>query len=281
MRRDIRGFSAIELMASLLITSTLFVSVTAMFVSTTRRAHDNQLIMEADERARELLDILAYDIRMAGSGMPMGQASFLPGGTGLGDAPLPILLDATSNSITIRTNETGKNTVLTTNWTPSSTSLSFDVLSTEDIYEGSVIYLSDMIRGGTQGLRAVVDTISGNTITVESGYITSVGASFSAGSLATRITDITYSSTDITGAITRNNGTDVVNLSPKAMFTLNFLDGNGSTIVLPLEDLELADDLASINITVQVAARAPLRSGDAYVASATERVALRNINLNR
>ena len=280
MRRQF-GFSAIELMASLVIMSTLFVSVTSMFVATTRRSHDNGVIMEADERARELLDLLAYDIRMAGSGMPMGQASFAVGGTGLGDAPLPILLSATASSITLRTNETGKNTVLTTNFTPSSTALTFDVLSVEDLYDGSVIYISDLIRGGTQGLRAVIDSISGNSITIDSGFITSSGTSFSSGCTVTRITDVTYTSTDLTAGITRDNGEGAITLAPKSLFVLSYLDGSGNPITLPLTDTAVSTQLTSINITVQVAARTNLKDGSSYIATVAERVALRNINLNR
>lgn len=282
--REIRrtaGFTVLEMLVGVFLLGVLFLAVSRTFFDTTRRAHDHSVVTHTEESARTLLDFIGYDIRMSGAGMPLGQAAFTTTDLSLGDAPLPILTTVSGSSITLRINETGKNTVLTSDYTPSSSNLTMSVMSTEDLTVGDQIYISDMVRGGAEALRGYVDAKTSSTVTIRSDYVVSPAASFSAGSILTRISDVVYDSPDDWSGITRDNGDGTVTLATNSRFGITYLDGDGNELALPLTAAVIVDQLAAVELQVRVQSRQPLKSGEYYVADARQRIALRNVNLNK
>jgi prepilin-type N-terminal cleavage/methylation domain-containing protein len=275
------GFTLIELLVSLLLVAIVLVAASSSFFETTRRSLDDQTILRTQEAARTALDFMAYDLRMAGSGMPLGQASFTIADAALGDAPLAILTTAASDSIQVRINETGKTTVLMSDYTPSSTDLSFAVHDAGDLSVGDAIYISDMPRGGAEGFRGIIDAIMGDTITVDDAYVVSPGASFSAGALVARVTTVSYTSPVDGSGITRDPESGPQLIAPRSTFTLRYFDGTGTELAPPLAAATIADALASVLLTVTVNADRPSRDGSIYAATVEQRIAFRNMNMNR
>ena len=133
------GTTLPELLVGTLLFSILFLAVTSTFLDTTRKSHNNTVVMNTEDEVHTVLDFLSADLRMAGAGMPLGQGSFRIELVALGDAPLPILTSATSSFIQVRSNEAGWDSVLTSDFTPSSGNLSFSVLSSVDLDIGDTI----------------------------------------------------------------------------------------------------------------------------------------------
>lgn len=276
-----QGTTLLELLVGTLLFSILFLAVTSTFLDTTRKSHNNTIVMNTEDEVHTVLDFLSADLRMAGAGMPLGQGSFRSELALLGDAPLPILTSATSTFIQVRSNEAGWDTVLMTDFTPSPSQLSFSVLDAADLDVGDTIYLSDMTRGGAQGMRATVTGITGNTISIGSGYIASAAASFSAGSTINRVTDVTFNSPLDGSGITRDTGSGALLVAPNSSFTITYLDGAGVSLAPPLTPAVISSQLASLRLSVSVTSRQPLKNGTTYTATAERRIALRNMNLNR
>jgi len=277
-----RGSSLLEMLVGVTILSGLLAGVMSTFSLASKAAYDDQLYSRANEEARISLDTISYDIRMAGSGMPLGQSGFQPGGTGLGDAPLAILTTSNNQSISIRLNELGRDTVLQNSYSPSAANLTFSVLSTQDIYEGDTIYISDAVEGGSKGLRATVTAIAGNTLTIAPGYNVSSGSvSFAAGSTVNRVTTVTYSNAADGSGITRDNGVNVTPIVPASSVSFRYFDRAGVELAPPLTDASIRDVLTGVEVTVAVRSTSPLRNGTFYQTSAQQRVALRNLSFNR
>ena len=270
-----------ELLCSISIMSVIMVSVVESMLDTAHRSWDHKLITTTEEQARAIFDMLAYDLRMMGSGMPLGQASFKISDGTLGTASLPILLDATSTYVSIRVNETGKDTVLTSDYTPNSTNLSFTVLDPSDFSVGDSIYLSDMLRGGSEGLAGTISSISGDTISIDSSYVMSEGAAFTKGCTASRVTTVTYNSPSDWSGITRNNQRTTEVIAVQSTFSIRYLDGSGNELTLPLTAAVIDDSLAQVELTISVRTTNPLRDGSIYTAILLKRIALRNLNYNR
>lgn len=276
-----RGSSLVEMLVNCGIVSIVLASVVAMFTSTSRSNFDERLIQKANEEARILLDILAFDIRMAGSGMPMGQALFSPTDAALGTAPLPVLLTSTNSTLRLRLNENGRDTMLTATYTPSAASLSFTVVSAADIGVGDTIYICDFTQGGTSGLRGSVTAINGTTVTIAAGYVASAGASFASGSVVSRVTDVVFDSPVSWSGITRDIGGGPVLLAPNSLVTFTYYDSAGALLTPPLTAAQIKDNLAAIDVVVSVRSGVPLRNGNVYTATSTHRVTLRNLILTR
>ena len=130
----------------MLIFSVLLTGVLMEFFNTTDRAFDNKLKAETQEQARVILDIIAFDLRMAGSGMPLGQPDFSPTDPTYGAAALPVYLDCTGNYLHFRMSERGEYTATSADYTPSGTDLDFDVAGTGIFEVGDILYISENIR---------------------------------------------------------------------------------------------------------------------------------------
>ena len=275
------GSGIIELLISTLIASIILVGVVTSLTATTRLSADNEIITRCHEQARTVLDLLSYDIRMTGSGMPLGQTGFAIDAVDLGDSPLPILLNAGSNYLQLRLNEKGVETVLAQAYTPSVSNLTFEVLSSEDIFEEDTIYISDFTQGGANGFRGQVVQVSGNSITVSNTYTATFAASFPSGSIVTRVATITYNSPNDFSGITRNNELGDTLLQQNSMFELRYLDQSGNALALPLTPLVIKNTLHAIEVKVFVRSRRNLSTGGQYLAEASHQVGLRNIMLSR
>jgi prepilin-type N-terminal cleavage/methylation domain-containing protein len=276
-----RGFSLVELLVAFLMAGIILAGVSRTFIGSARRSYDSTVIAETEAQGRALLDQLSFDIRMAGSGMPLGQTGFLIGGAGLGDAPLPILTTAAVDEITLRLNETGRSQLLDVEYTPGMADTDFTIVNNENLAAGDLIYLSNMPQGKTDGMSAVVDSIAGNTVNVVPGFVTTPGAIFPAGSTVTKVTQLRYNSAGGFAGVFRDDGSGPVSIAANADFTLTYLDGAGATMGLPLAEPAISADLAAIDIAVQMQSARQLRDGTNYIANARQRVALRNLNLNR
>jgi len=259
----------------------MFAAIMSTYSLTTRRAYDEAIIGRTNEQARLALDLIGYDLRMAGAGVPLGQGGFAPGGAGLGDAPMPILTSSTATNIVMRLNETGRVGVLTSQFTPSMTSLTFQVHSSADIAAGDMVYLSNATAGGTLGLKGTVQSVSGNSVTLETGYITSAGAVFDSGSVVHRVTQITYDSPAAGTGITRDNVDSLITVVPNSTFSLTYYDAAGSAIPLPLTAAIIQNQLCSVQVSTSVVSTSKLRNGSNYTATAVDRIALRNLILSR
>ena len=140
---DAGGFSLLEILVTISLSGMLLTMVASQFLSSTRLSHDEKVTMRAQEKARALLDIMSFDLRMAGSGMPLSQDTFTTTDLLLGDAPLAILTSSDSNTITFRYNDKGLRTVLTSAFTPSTSTVDFTVASNSGLSIGDTIYISD------------------------------------------------------------------------------------------------------------------------------------------
>ncbi len=151
------GATLVELLVNIAILGVLLAGVSSEYFLSTRRAFDRKTVASTQDEARTLLDLMAYDLRMAGAGMPLGQTNFRYTQPEVGEAALPIAITASNDYIDLLFNERGKNTVLDADYTPSLSNLTFTVLSGEDFSEGDIIYLSNMSTGGVDGLRGEID----------------------------------------------------------------------------------------------------------------------------
>lgn len=277
------AFTILELLVSMIIFTMLMASIIVTLPKTSKEASDQEVRAEANDLARTTLDYLAYDIRMAGAGIPFYQSGFSIGGTGLDIAPLPILLTSNDSNLTLRLNEQGLQTVLTGDFPPSAANLRFTVLSVADLSPNTTIYISDVTVAGTAGLRAVVKSITAGTRQVEinSTYIATPSTTFKAGSTVERVTDVTYTSSDDWSGITRTSGDTTLLVAPRSQFSLTYLDTAGSNITLPLTNAVVKTNLSSIRVSISVRGKRPLSSGEIYTATAVQEVTLRNLVLSR
>lgn len=276
-----KGMTLLEVLVALLLGSVVMAATVSNFTDAWRRAKDNRLISEAETEARTILDVMTYDLRMVGTGMPLTQSGFAIDDATLGTASHPILTSSTATKIVFRLNEKGTSTVLTSAYTPSNANRTFSVFSSSGFTIGKDLYISNMPVLGTSGMRGTVSSIVGNSITVSSGYTATLGSSFSAGSTVEPVSLVTYNSPSNGSGITRNSGSTDVLLSPRSSFSAEYLDSNGNALTLPLTTALIKTSLYSIRLTVSVKTSSRVQGGGIYTAQGRQTVALRNLNLAR
>ncbi len=280
-RRVTGGFSVLELLVGITISLSLFAGLLSTFLNTTRRGYDNETVNRADEQARTILDFIAFDLRMAGAGMPLGQSSFAIGDAALGDAPLPVLLSASNDFVQFRVNELGRDAMLTANYAPSSTNLTFGVSSVVPFAVGDTIYMSSMPVGATSGLRGTVSAVGASTLTIQPDYVATAGGVFEAGSVVAPVRLLTYQSTADWAGIIRDNGVEESLVAFNSIMSLSYRNAAGTEIVLPLTEAAVRDNLTSVQLTISVRGERRLASGNEYIATAEQRIMLRNLMLSR
>ena len=114
-----KGFGLVEMVVSVGLFLLIFAAVSSEFLTNTRRSYDHSGMTKAAEQARAIQDIIAFDLRMMGSGMPLGQANFLPTSAGYQSAPYapyPIYIDSSDTKIHFRFNERGSSTILSADY---------------------------------------------------------------------------------------------------------------------------------------------------------------------
>lgn len=275
--RQRQGFSMPEMLVSVVLSSVLLATVAGEFLHSGRRTFDQSIATETEEEARALLDLLVYDVRLLGAGMPISQSDFSDIGTGIGEKALPILLSSDNDTLSIRLNEQGLHTVITTTFTPTTSTRDFDVLSPSGLAIDDTVYISDLYAGGSGGLVGIIQALTGNTVTLEASFETPAGSTFNPGSAVHKVSTVTFESPGDGSGITRDDGNGAVVLTPRSTFSVTYLDSSGAPLTIPLTDVVVVNDLAAILLNVSVSGRSRLRDGRTYTSSASQTVALRNL----
>lgn len=275
-----RGETLISALVSLALVTAIFSATVAGFLDSSKRSLDHESVTRAQEESKTLLDLMAFDLRMLGSGLPLGQDNFLIDDLTLGTASLPVMLDASASFVNFRLNERGTSTVLTADFDTTATN-SFSVFSDSGFSVGDTIYVSDMPVGGSAGLQGVVTAVGSNVISIDAGFVATPGIQFSEGSVVEPVTLISYNSPNDWSGIQRATDNGTIVMAPNSTFSLTYHDRNGAQLLLPLTEAIIADDLAGITLTVNVRGQHLLKDGSIFTATAQQTIALRNLNISR
>ena len=278
---DERGETLVSLLVSMALSAVVMAGAVINFSDAWRRSADLRMMAQTQTEARIALDLLAYDFRMLGSGMPLGQSGFQIDDVTLGAAALPVFTSATASTIAFRLNETGSGTVLSADYTPSASALTASVLSTSSFLPGDTVYLNNVTTGGTGGMQGVLSRLTATSLTFNSGFAATPTTTFKAGSIVERVSLITYASPSSGSGITRNTGTGATLLAPRSSFTLKYLTSSGAALTLPLTAATIKNTLAAIQLQVSVKSSRTLLSGKLYTTTSQQTVALRNLNMSR
>jgi prepilin-type N-terminal cleavage/methylation domain-containing protein len=264
-----RGFTLIELLVGLSITSLILGAIVNAITKSSQQARDTEIITRANEVARAILDSMAFDIRLVGAGMPMGQAAFpmesytpvTPPGiqwssttsataqVDLGDAAWPILPGSDATHIYLRINERGVETVLAADYNPGAPSYTFTVLDVSDFAINDVVYISDRRENGSAGLRGQITAIDSGakqiTISSANGPNYPAGTIFGAGSSVNRVSTVSYVSvggtTGIQMAISDYDST-LRTIHPNSSFTLTYKNRtSGTAMTMPTASSDLCE----------------------------------------
>ena len=277
-----QGETLVQLIVSMGIFFTIMGAATSQFFDASRLSHDHIVMTKAQEELRTVLDIMSFDVRQTGNAGVLGDYhSFSAVGTAT-----PFLnasLDFTSDADTYKTlvNETGEFTVTTNYFLGTQIGSGIDLLSVDGLAVGDFIILSNITSSGGAHARGTISSIVGNTIFFAAGYYATSGARFFEASTIEKVSTVTYESPSDWSGITRNNGSGAVLLSPNSTFSIRYLDESGNAIALPLTEAKYEDELASIEITVQVRGRQALKDGSTYTAEAMQAITLRNLLADR
>lgn len=273
------GETIIGLLVTMVISTIIAAGVVSSFRDSLMRSHDLKLVLETRDVARSTAELMAYEIRLAGSGMPLGQGNFLATDLAIGDIALPVLIASDADTITFRRNEKGRWSVLTA--ILATPGLVATVNSSSGIAQGDTVYISNMMVRGNEGLAGTVSAVTPTTVTLVGGYTASAGASFGIGSHVERVETITFQSpVDDSGIVRDVAGTDVT-LGPRTTFSATYLDSNGAVLVLPLTADVITNNLSAIRLDVSVTSAMDLTTGGPYTATVQKTIALRNLTLAR
>ena len=275
------GFSLVELLVGLLVSSVLLLSASTQFVTTSRIESDQVIKMQTEEDIRVLVDALAFDLRMIGAGMPLLQQDFAIGDPTLGDKPLPVLLTSNANWIQYRANDRGITSVLTQDFTPSWANRTFSVVDASEFQLGRTIYISNHTVGGEKALSATIANVAGNDITINADYLPTFAMTMESGSVVNMISDSVFLTNSFSKEIYKGEALGYSRLASGATLTLSYLDENGAALALPLTEQIVKNNLTAIEVTVSLESNSPLRGGSKYVATANQKIALRNLILSR
>ena len=275
-----RGFSLLELLVALLISTVLLGNITSTIMTSTTQHHDQKVRTKTNENAHLLLDTLSYEIRMLGTGMPLGQEDFDMLDATLNNAPLPILTTASGTYLQIRLDEVGTDAIVVASYTPSFTSRDVDVDDASEFSVGDTVYISNKTNGEKGGLQSTITAINGNTVTIDNSYNATPGVVFDVGSMMHKVDTITLDSTP--SGITRQRGAETpIVLLPRSTIAISYFDENGNTLTPPLSVSQIRNDLMRVRIQISVDSRVPLKSGATYTADTQQDIFLRNLHLAR
>lgn len=273
------GESIAGFLVSAAIGLTILSLATGSLFTLSKHTTDQESRTQVHTEARAVADLMAYEIRLLGSGVPFTLGNFQMTTAGIGTASFPIMTSSTASSITFRANEKGKYAMLTTQYTPSASSLVIQVNDGTIFNSGDEAYISEISVGGTDGLSGTVLSSTSTTVSIASNYKTVTGAIFSAGSTIEPVKLITFTSPNDQSGITRNDSSSTALLSPRSSFTLTYRNATGATMTLPLTTANIKDSLTSLQLVVSVSRT--LRTGATYTAIADHTIALRNLIASR
>ncbi|MDD2943243.1 MAG: prepilin-type N-terminal cleavage/methylation domain-containing protein [bacterium] len=277
-RRAEFGYTLFELMVALSMSAILMSGVMSSYINMISVSADHEVVARIDENARTILEMVVFDLRMAGTGMPIGQDDFAIGDALIGEAPLPVLLDSTTDYLRFRLNETGFQTTNVFEFIPSE-DLYLYLASTAGLKEGNILYVSDAAVDGHDGFRGQIRSIAGNTVRMEDDYTASTNAIFPAGSSVSPVNEITYQSFDDWSGVVRAVNGESIQLAENTRVSFTYLNRDRETISLPLSDSEVADSLYAVDVVVWARSEEKLSDGDVYQATAKQRVVFRSLRL--
>lgn len=275
------GSILLDALMSLLLGAIVIGSAAASFSNTWARSTELRVKSQVHTEARILLDMLAFDLRMAGSGLPLGQTTFSTALSSRGEEELPIYSGATSSNVTVQLNELGTTAVLTSAFTPSANSRTMQTSTTAGFSVGDTVYVSDMPSRGTTALRGTIEAITTGSITIASSYTSSRSVSFPAGSTIEPVTRVTYANSS--AGITRDSGAGAVLLAPHSSFSITYLDSSGTALATPLSSADINNVIRAVRLQVHLhtTSGTGTLSNQTFSATTSQTVALRNVNLNR
>lgn len=278
--RNQRGDALLQLIVSLGIGSIVLSAAITQWSYTHVFASDLALKNSAQAQAIQVAHLVKHELMGAGSGIPFHSSGFQIGDGSLGTSPLPITVTS-NDSITFRSNITGAIAVLTAEYTPGASSLTFTVDSATDFSVGDTLYISNSLQLGSDGLEGVISSKSSNSITIESTYVATAGAVFSSGSTVERVRTIGYSSDGWTVSRTDYTTGSTIVVAENARIEFTYVDDEGTTLNAPLTETQIRDELGGVEVRVRMRGKKPLSDGSLYEEDHSEKVALKNILFSR
>lgn len=277
-----RGFTLVELMISLLISSIVILGILAAYTKTVAISYDQKIKLVAKLQADAVLQTIGTELKSLGNGVPFDQANFQIGEETLTDvtASYPLLIaDTDADLIRFRLNESGRTYLLTSAFNPTSTSI-LTLTSVEGLVVGNTIYITNKVVDGEDGFYGTIQAINtgASTVTLTGTYESSPGAVFASGSLLEAVNIITYDSPGWSSGILRSNGGSSVTMAQNATMSFRYLTETGTAIATPLTQDALIDQVRAIEVTVNVRSTSALKSGVAYIATVQQIYGLRNLN---
>ena len=273
----------------------IFAATTQQYFAISRINRDLRIKQTADRYARTVANIFGFDLRIVGNGIPFDQPDFQIGEDSANlTSPIaspekkiqPIVLDTVnSNDITLRLSESGEMYVLAATFTPAS-ALSVVLTDVSNLEVNDKIYISNGSVAGSDGFYGKISAVNTGTKTLTidpTDYVSSVGATFSTGSSLVQVSEVRYYISGGTMYRTVDSGTPIA-LMPNASFSLRFLDYSGAAITLAgtaprLSETQLTEELATIEVTVNVQGTGTLSEGNTYTAVVSQIFSLRNLNI--
>ncbi len=276
--KNSRGFTLLELIVTLGISSVVLTGLAVEFATLTKYSRDIEIKGEVRDTLRSVLDMIASDIRNAAAGMPLGQDNFTVSDAALGDAPLAVLTSSNSTAVHLRLNETGESTSLTADFDPTAMVTELTISSSAGFAVGDTIYSSELSSGGQNGLKADIKSIPNNTtLEIENIALPTGATLIAAGSQVSKVSDVTIQDDATNDYIVRTNNSGVAILAPDSQVTFSYLDAALNSLSDPLDATEIENQLAVIRVNVQITSQRSLSTGSKFQLSSSLDVVLRNL----
>lgn len=291
-----KGFTIVELMVGLFLTSVIMIGLIQAFSMITSQGNDQKIRLNARLQAEAILNEIGHSIRATGNGIPFGQENFEIGEPNLSDPSVtyPVLLtESDANNLSLRLNLSGDTYILRADYT-SLTSLSIQLVESEGLRVFQDVYVSNSLENGQDGAYATISSLNdgNNEIIISSPAVASPGAVFDRGSMLEPVTTIRYET--LAGDIVREESITSVTPPPsgytpsQAVLARNgelsfaYLDKNGAEITLPstveLLENELVNTIRSIEVTVSVTSLTNTSNGAPYTAVVAQVFSMKNLN---
>lgn len=179
--KDRKGFTLVELMVSVVLASILMITFYTLLNNQQKTYNSQDLIVEMQQNARTMMDMLTREFRSIGYGIP----------TVDNPSEIAVISNATENSITFLVDLNNAKASLTADYTAGQTSLSVDTVadtSADNYYgnfqSGDTIYITD----GNKWESTTVTSSSEGTLNINA-----MTNDFSQGSVLHIINTVTYS----------------------------------------------------------------------------------------
>lgn len=274
-----KGLTLIELLVVLSLTGMVFYGVMTQFSSSINLSHDHDVRIATMLEAQAIMQSVGSEVRMIGNGVPFDQANFTIGELGLSDITHTYPIDlaySDGTQIRFRINETGEVYMLSNSFDPtSSTTVTLNTVS--DISVGDSIYMSNSVVAGDDGLYAEVSSVNSGTNTVSLTNLDYLGTpSFAVGSIFEVVPQVSFANS--ASGITRDSGPGAILLGNNSTLTLDYLDNSGTSLALPLSEIDIVNSLRSIRLTIVHTSSSPLRDGTDYTVTLDQVFGIRNLN---